>query len=47
MFHERMRKEVMLSPMDATNKVEGASRHHNGKNIPDTSVFTHVRNTVL
>ena len=42
MFHDRKRKEVLLSPTDATLKVEGTSRHISGKLIPDTSVRTQV-----
>lgn len=38
MFHNRMRKEVMFTPMDATLKVEGTERHHNGRSIPDANI---------
>lgn len=38
MFHERMRKEIMLTPIHATIKVEGTNRHRNGENIPDSSI---------
>ena len=42
MFHERKRKEIMLTPVQATLKVDGAERHKNGKCIPDSSVQMHV-----
>jgi len=42
MFHDRMKKEVMHTPTDATMKVEGTVRHKNGVNIPDSSVTVRV-----
>ena len=42
MFHERKRKEIMLTPVQATLKVDGAERHKSGKCIPDSSVQMHV-----
>ena len=38
-FHDQIRKEVMLTPMDATLKVEGTGRHQNGRSISDSSVI--------
>ena len=38
LFHDRMRKEVILTPADATLKVDGTDRHRNGVNIPDSNV---------
>ena len=38
MFFERMRKEVMLSPKDASLKVEGDQRHAHGKQILNSMI---------
>ena len=41
-FSERMRKEVILSPQDASMKTEGKERHSRCRNITDSNVT--VRN---
>ena len=41
-FFERMRKEVILSPQDASMKTEGKERHSRCRNITDSNVT--VRN---
>ena len=50
-FYERMRKEVILRPEDASLKQEGHERHSRGKDINETSVkvsnisikYVHIR----
>ena len=44
MFHDRMRKEIIMSPSDASEKVEGTKRHSHGAQIPNSSiqVTTHI-----
>ena len=37
-FYECMRKEVMLTPQDASLKQEGNERHYRGKEIDDSAV---------
>ena len=37
-FYERMRKEVMLTPQDASLKQEGYKRHYRGREIDDSAV---------
>ena len=37
-FYERMRKEVMLTPQDASLKQEGYERHYRGREIDDSAV---------
>ena len=38
LFYDRKRKEVMMSSMDASIKVDGEKRHIHGEDIPDLSV---------
>lgn len=45
LFYDRMRKEIMMTPQDASTKVDGEGRHVRGEEIPDSSVK--VRHTVL
>ena len=37
-FYDRMRKEVMLDPQQASWKTDGKERHKRGTNIPDSCV---------
>ena len=37
-FYDRMRKEVMMMPQDASLKVDGTERHERARNIPDICV---------
>lgn len=38
-FYDRMRKEVMMRPQDASLKQEGCDRHYRGKDINDSAVI--------
>ena len=47
MFFERMRKEVMLSPKDASLKAEGEQRHAHGKQILNSMIdVSYTSNTI-
>ena len=37
-FYERMRKEVIMKPEDASIKQEGHERHSKGENIDEASI---------
>ena len=37
-FYNRMRKEVMMRPQDASLKLEGCDWHYRGKDISDLAV---------
>ena len=37
-FYDRMRKEVMSDPQQASLKTDGKERHERGNNIPDSCV---------
>ena len=41
-FFDRMRKEVMLSPDDASIRQEGYERHSRGESIDDVAVKVRV-----
>ena len=38
-FYERMRKEIMQKPEDASLKLEGGDRHNRGRDIDDSYVI--------
>lgn len=38
MFYERKRKEVMLTPKDASLKTDGLDRHTRGKDVQDANI---------
>lgn len=38
LFHDRMRKEVMTTPQQASIRVDGTERHERGRNISDSCV---------
>ena len=38
MFYERKRKEVMLTPKDASLKSEGEERHARGRDLCDSTI---------
>lgn len=38
MFCDRMRKEIMMSPSDASEKVEGTKRHSLGAQMPTSNI---------
>ena len=42
-FYERMRKEVILKPEDASLKLEGHERHSRGEDIDEASVKVSTR----
>ena len=37
-FYERMRKEVIMKPEDASIKQEGHEKHSKGENIDEASI---------
>ena len=41
-FYDRMRKEVIMNPQDASLKSEGTERHERGRSIANSNVI--VRN---
>ena len=48
MFFERMRKEVMLSPKDASLKAKGEQRHAHGKQILNSMIdVSYTSNTIV
>ena len=38
LFYDRMRKEIIMTPQDASTKVDREKRHVRGEEIPDSSV---------